>query len=361
MGLPSLSQEEIAKTRQAINQTRNSDGTVNMTRAAEALGIPRQTLQSRVSAHPAVTGKFTAPVLPSSSRSIEELVADKMEISRRAKEADEARDLIPVNVNIDGPFGLLIFGDPHVDDDGCDFETLARHRDIAIEHPYILAGNIGDVSNNWIGRLGRLYGEQNVTARESWKLVEWLISPIHWLFIIAGNHDLWSGHGDPLQWIAHQANSMYEAHGVRIQLLHPCGAKTRIACRHNYPGRSIYHQLHGPKRETFFGHRDHLIVAGHLHVGGDEGMVMPDGVCAQLVRVSGFKVVDHYAQELGLKKAQIHPSALIIIDPREPETSRARVWCAPTVEHGVKFLDALRSDYDAECSKKREKRSGGDR
>lgn len=361
MALPSLSQEDIAKTRQAINHTRNKDGTVNISRAAEALGIPRQTMQSRIAANPIVTSKFIKPELPSSSRTIEELVADKIEISRRSKEADEARDLIKIPLNIDGPFGLLIFGDPHVDDDGCDFETLAHHRQIAIDHPYIVASSIGDHQNAWVGRLGRLFGEQNVTAKEAWKLVEWLISPIQWLFLIGGNHDLWTGSGDPLDWIARQCDSLYEPHGVRMQLEHPCGAKTRIHCRHDFRGRSIYHTLHGPKRETYFGHRDHLIVAGHLHVGGDEGMVMPDGVCAQLVRVSGFKVADHYAQELGLKKSPIHPSALIIIDPREPETSRARCWCAPTVDHGVKFLNALRSEYEAECSGKREKRGGGHR
>lgn len=361
MASASLSQEEIVKTRQAINLTRNKDGSPNLMQAAKAMGIPRPTLQHRVRNYPAVTAKFKMPELPSSSRSIDELVRDRLETSRKAKEADDARDLIAIPVNIEGPFGLLIFGDPHVDADGCDFETLAAHRQIAIEHPYILAGNIGDVSNNWVGRLGRLYGEQNVTAREAWKLVEWLISPIQWLFLIAGNHDLWSGAGDPLEWIARQADSLYEPHGVRIQLIHPCGAKTRIHARHDFPGRSIYHVMHGPKRETYFGQRDHLIVAGHLHVGGDEGMVMPDGVCAQLVRVSGFKVVDHYAHQLGLKKVPIHPSALIIIDPREPETSRARCWCAPTVDHGVKFLNALRSEYEAECSGKREKRGGGNR
>jgi len=354
--------EELARTRQAINRTRNADGSQNLALAAQELGLSKDTLRKRIERNPGLLEKFKKPSLPSSSRTIDELVKDKIEISRRAKDADEARDLIKIPVNIDGPFGLLIFGDPHVDADGCDFDTLAKHRQIAIDHPFIVAGSIGDHQNAWVGRLGALYGEQNVTAKESWKLVEWLINPIQWLFLIGGNHDLWVGSGDPLEWIARQANSLYEPHGVRMQLEHPCGAMTRIHCRHDFPGRSIYHVNHGPKREVYFGFRDHLIVAGHLHVGGDEGMVMPDGVCAQLVRVSGFKVVDHYAHQLGLKKVPIHPSALVIIDPREPETSRARVWCAPTVEHGVKFLDTLRAEYDAERgNKRREKRGGGHR
>lgn len=342
-----LSKDEEARTRAALD--RNG---WNITHAAQELGITRSTLQHRIKL---IGGnkRFEAPVLPSPIRDIDQLVADRIEESKRTKNADEARDLIEINVKVDGPFGLLIFGDPHIDDAGCDFETLARHRQIAIDHPYVFAGNIGDNANLWVGRLGQLYQFQTTTSAESWKLVEWLISPINWLFLIGGNHDLWTGNGDPLDWIARQANSIYEPHGVRMALQHPCGAVTRIHCRHDFPGHSIYHALHGPKREALMGFRDHLIVAGHKHVGGDEQLVTPDGLVCQIVRVAGYKVVDSYAHQLALKKMMMHQAALIVIDPREPETSAARCWCAPTVERGVLFLDALRSEYEQSRPKKR--------
>jgi AmiR/NasT family two-component response regulator len=94
------------------------------------------------------------------------------------------------------------------------------------------------------------------------------------------------------------------------------------------------------------GLRDHLIVAGHKHIGGSEQFVTPDGLVCQIVRVAGYKVVDEYAKQLALKKMMIHQAALILIDPREPETSAGRCWCAPTVEKGVVFLNALRSSYE---------------
>jgi hypothetical protein len=344
-----LSPSEHARTKAAISRTLNTDGTVNICAAAREAGIPRSTLQNRIKASPELLPKkFTMPPLPSSSRDIETLIKDRLNQSKRSREADDARDLIQVPVHIGGPFGLLIFGDLHVDDDGCDFEALMAHRQLAIDNPLILPCAIGDISNNWIGRLARLYADQSTTAKEAWTLVEWAISPINWLFIIAGNHDCWSGAGDPLEWITRQAHSLYEPHGVRIALNHPCGAVTRIHARHDFPGHSIYNVLHGPKREALMGFRDHVIVAGHKHVGGDEGMVTPDGICAQIIRVSGYKTYgDGYAKQLGLKKLPIHNSALVIIDPREPETSRARVWCAPTVERGVTFLNALRAEYEA--------------
>jgi biotin carboxylase len=48
----------------------------------------------------------------------------------RKKDAKEARNLIDVNLTkqLDGPFGLAIFGDPHLDDDGCNWPKLLSHR-----------------------------------------------------------------------------------------------------------------------------------------------------------------------------------------------------------------------------------------
>lgn len=351
-----LTPEELARTRAALDRTG-----WNYTRAARDLGITRSTLQHRARQIKKSTSKFDAPRLPSPIRDLDELIADRIKESRRSKNADDARDLIKINVHIDGPFGLLIFGDPHVDNPGCDFETLAKHRQIAIEHPFILAGNVGDNLDNWIGRLGQLYAHSTTTAAEGWKLVEWLISPISWLFLIGGNHDLWMGNGDPLQWIASQANSLYEPHGVRMALKQPCGTVTRVHARHDFPGHSIYHALHGPKREALMGFRDHLIIAGHKHVGASEQFVTPDGLVCQIVRVAGYKLVDAYARQLALKKQAIHAAALIIIDPREPETSAGRVWCAPTVDMGVAFLNTLRAEYEkrADNVRKSKSASGG--
>lgn len=346
----SLSEKERERTRAALEATINKDGTYNISRAASYLGINRTTMQSR--ARRLGYDRFTASPLPHRSRQIDELIRDRLIESTRVIDADEARELIPIKINIDGPFAILCMGDPHIDDPGCAFALLKEHLELAANHPYILPANIGDLANNWVGRLARLYADQSVTARESWTLVEWMVKSVQWLFIIAGNHDLWTGAGDPVAWFAKQAGSMYEEHGVRLELRHPCGAKTRVHARHDFPGHSIWNSMHGPKRELVAGFRDHLLIAGHKHIGGDEGTISPDGICAQLVRVSGYKLADTYARALGLKKMPIHPAALIIIDPREPDNSRGRVFCAPTVEKGVLILDAMRADYERTQKKK---------
>jgi len=333
--------DELYKSKEAVDKY----GT--QAEAAKYLGITRRAVQHRLARLEKLRPKFTSPQLPSKSRNLEDLIEARIEESRRVKNADASRELIQIPLHIDGPIGVLVFGDPHVDDSGCDFELLANHREIAKNHPHILAASIGDYQNNWIGRLGVLYGEQQVTSREAWKLVEWLVSEIHWLFLISGNHDLWTGAGDPLDWIAGQQGSIYEPYGVRLELQHPCGSKTRIHARHDFPGQSIYSQLHGPRREALMGFRDDLIICGHKHTGACETFVTPDGNVCQIVRVSGYKVVDSYAKQLGLKKHPIFPSALIIIDPSAPNTSPNRIFTTPSVEKGVIMLDALRANYDS--------------
>lgn len=173
--------------------------------AAKAAGINRKTLQSRVNkaremwpdclpnADLSVWAKeeadFSIPDLPDEGAPIEELIAARVKAFQRKQTAKESRQLIPVKVNIDGAYGLLHFGDPHIDDDGCDWPTLQHHLDLVDRTEGLFGINVGDSSNNWVGRLARLYANQSTTATDSIRLVEWLIGRIKWMAIIGGNHD----------------------------------------------------------------------------------------------------------------------------------------------------------------------------
>jgi hypothetical protein len=283
-------------------------------------------------------------------RSLKELLEYAREESIRAVEYEENNQLLEVVVPVPGPIGLMVFGDPHIDNAGRDINMLQRHLDVARDRRnYVFAGNIGDVRDNWIGRLARLYADQTITARESWKLAEWMIKYIKWSWLIKGNHDTWSGANDPLDWICEQSGvGFVRDAGVRIQFNHPNGQSTRLHARHDFPGNSIYNPLHALKRETLHGHRDHILVAGHRHIGADAGDYNSSGAF-QMVRVSGYKVSDSFRHAMGFKARPLHPAAMIIVDPDEPDTSRARAWCAPTVETGALILDDLRARWKAKA------------
>ena len=196
-------------------------------KTAETMGLHRSTVQQRLKQAQKrgilVEGETFPPskhetVAPTAFElghipgelDIEDLVERRKKQYQKKAAFEEATKLIPVKVKIDGPIGVLVFGDPHVDDDGTDLEALERHARLVAETPGLFAGNIGDTTNNWTGRLARLYAEQSTSAEEASALAEWFVNlTSDWLFIIGGNHDCWTGTGDVMRWITKQAGHQY--------------------------------------------------------------------------------------------------------------------------------------------------------
>ena len=336
-------------------------GSVNA--ASTKYGIARATLQHRIQQAMARFGlpnpttpmagfppRFEAQKIPSKARPIEEIISHRLAESERARIYEDATNMIRVDLKMDGPIGLFIQGDPHIDNPGCDFKLLKEHLEICAARPAIFAGCIGDVQDNWIGRLGRLYEETTVNNKEIWALVEWMFkgAGVHWAWLVRGNHDAWLGRGDPLDWISREADiGVDRPSGVRMAFRHPNGVETRMHARHDFNGHSIYNPLHALKREVLHGPRDHIMVAGHRHIGADARDVNGNGFPFVMVRVSGYKISDSYRHTLGLHAKPLHPSALVIVDPDEPEHSCDRVWTAPSVEAGADFLDFKRERWNA--------------
>src|SRR5690606_30050158 len=101
------------------------------------------------------------------------------------KGAGTSTTLIPIRVREDKPIGILLFGDPHLDDDGTDINLVRHH--VGLCGDGIYGASIGDYQNNWVGRLTALYGRHGTTAIESWVLAEWFFASVPWLFLISGN------------------------------------------------------------------------------------------------------------------------------------------------------------------------------
>jgi hypothetical protein len=256
----------------------------------------------------------------------------------------EARKLVPVKVRIDGPYGIAHFGDPHVDDPGTDIALLERHVAAVAGTRGMFAGNIGDMHNNWVGRLMRIHAKQGTTAKESWALVEWLMSAMPWIYVVLGNHDLWSGDGDPLDYILRNNPGINGAYGVRIDLISPNGTGARVNARHDFHGHSMWNTVHGPLKAAKMGWRDHILICGHKHVSGYAIEKDPaSGLISHVLRVASYKKFDDYAQELGLPDQCAFPSCVTIIDPDEPDTSVRKVTFIPDVEQGSDYLKWLRA------------------
>jgi hypothetical protein len=288
-------------------------------------------------------GDYEFTPLPDDDVPIEELIAQRKRKFQHKREHEEASKLIPIKIKMAGAIGILHFGDPHVDDDGTDIEALERHTDLVNRTEGLFAANVGDTTNNWVGRLAKLYGEQATSASQAWRLAEWFVNRCDWLYMIGGNHDLWSGSGDPLRWIAKHQNSLYKSSEARIALRFPSGLEVRVNARHDHSGSSIWNPAHGPMKAALMGTRDHLYVAGHKHESAYS--VLKDaisGITMHAMKVASYKIYDRYAKEHGFRDNCLSPCALTTINPALPpdHPDLVKVWWEP--EEGADYLTFLR-------------------
>ena len=325
----------------------------NQTKAASALGIPRPTLQARYAAgcdrgltpqqrprrrDPADIPRLTDEVLPT-----EVLIARRKEQFAHLKRAKQERLLVPVRVRLDGPIAISHFGDPHVDDDGTDIAKIENHVNIVNATEGMFAANIGDTLNNWTGRLARLYAEQSTSAAEAWKLGEWFLRSMPWLYVLGGNHGAWSGAGDPVKWILENCAGLFDNFSVRLGLTFPNGRTVRVNARHDFAGHSMWNTVHGPLKAATMGWRDHVLTCGHLHTSGYAVLKDPaTGLISHALRVSSYKTFDRYAHEKGLPNQDIFCNAVTIIDPRYADDDPRLLHVCFDVEQGADYLTWLR-------------------
>ena len=229
----------------------------------------------------------------------------------------ESRKLINIKIKTRGPIGICHFGDPHIDDDGTDIAEIYSLCNLINKTEGMFAGNLGDVQNNWIGRLSFLYGQQSTTAKESWRLTEHFVNSVNWLYLIAGNNDVWSGDGDPLDFIMRVHKGVYEKWGARLNLIFPNGKEVRINARHTFKGYSMWNTAHGVAKAAQMGWKDHVLTCGHIHVSGYQVLKDPaSGLISHALQVASFKVMDSYADKLGLDDKNIFNAPVTIIDPK---------------------------------------------
>lgn len=326
----------------------------NKVAAANAAGVPRGTFDHRYREavrQGYVAGKaneFEFTPLPESDVPIDELIAHRKRQFERKREHEEASRLIPIRVKIDGPIGILHFGDPHVDDDGTDIGALERHTKLVRETEGLFGANVGDTTNGWVGRLARLYSEQSTSAAQGWRLAEWFVGSCNWLYMIAGNHDLWAGAGDPLKWITKQQGTLYKSSEARLELQFPNKRTVRVNARHDYAGSSQYNVAHGSTKALMFGVRDHIAIAGHKHESGYNVLKDPDsGITMHSIKVSSYKIFDRFAKERGFRDHTLSPCVLTTINPnlRPTHPDLIKVFWEP--DEGVEYLSWMRRRYAA--------------
>ena len=274
---------------------------------------------------------------------IDEIIEHRKKQYNQKLKAKKSKRLINIKINKKGPIGILHFGDPHVDDDGTDLAEIYMLCNLVNNTDGLFGGNLGDIQNNWIGRLQALYGQQSTSAKESWKLTEYFVNKLNWLYLVAGNHDVWSGDGDPLEFIMRDHKGLYERFGARMNLIFPSGKEITINARHTFKGNSMWNTAHGVAKAAQMGWKDHILTCGHTHVSGYQVIKDPaSGLISHALQVASFKIMDSYADKLGLDDKNIFNCPVTIIDPRYDDDDNRLITTIFNPEVACEYLNFLR-------------------
>ena len=277
---------------------------------------------------------------------IDELIKLRVDASRRktAKFRTHKKTLtLPPK-----PFAIMVFGDPHVDNEGCDWETLLDHVKLIQNTEGVLAACVGDMHDNWIGRLARCYANSSITASDGWRLSEWLFKAVQWIAIVGGNHDSWANAAgvDPLKLLTEKTGvQCYAPDEIRIELRwkHREDLEPLIwIIRHDFKGRSWYHPTHGPHKEAMLDGKCHLLTAGHIHQWGQLTTEQRHGRITNAIRVRGYKRADSYAMEKGFFEQKHGESCLVVINPTVNDIGRIQIFW--DLKAGCEYLTHIRSE-----------------
>lgn len=327
------------------------DNGKNVRKAADIIGIGRTTLRSSLGrlAQMEADGKLPTeseivfPDFPEEHEDIEKTI-DYLASSFEKRQASySAHTWYGVKVTGNKPIGILWIGDPHLDDNGCNWPTLKQHIEIC-KQPGIYGANIGDTTNNWAGRLVRLYANQDTSVKTARRLADWFMlkAGIRWLVFLLGNHDQWGDGAEILAQMAKRYGTQklvchdWEA---RFRLVFPNGWEPRIYAAHDFPGSSQWNPLHGPMKEGQLGQAADLYVCGHKHNWATFTFENPGkGSIQSFIRVRGYKFLDDHARHLGKHEQETGCSILTIFDPRDQS-----IVSFENVAKGADYLAKLRS------------------
>ena len=333
----------------------------NKAAAARAAGVSRTTFRERLDKETRYTAGppgLLFPELPDPRLPVERLIAMSVERFERKKAHHDAATWQRIKVTENLPYGIALIGDPHLDDDGCNWPALLQDIAILKETDGLYAINIGDTTNNWVGRLARLFGNQEASQSTARQYAEWFLTGagIKWGAVLLGNHDEWNEGGEIIRRMCALAKVTIPVSewAAKLCFVSPNGAEFKGNFAHDFKGRSQFSPVHGPLKEAIWCQDGaHLYAAGHIHFGGVQQIELPGGRNPWLVRVAGYKDMDGYALRGGFHDGMRFRSVMAVIDPTAPAPERCIVFS--NLQQGAQVLKIMRAAAKPKASPRQKK------
>lgn len=343
MGNPPMTDETVLARLAAYRATAG-----NISEAARQLEVHRKTLQGTL--HIAVERglmdelELRDPNTPSMAEYVEARTRKIALFQAKQRKGDWRKPTLTQLPN--RPFRLKIFGDPHLDADGCNFELFERHWLDMSAAKGVYGVCVGDWFNNWVRALAHLWKGEGDPS-DAWLCLEHLMAERGDALIAAcsGNHDDWThGPADPVDLLMKKHGVIYRKGAVRVAMgFGPNVQPIFCAIRHKWKGHSMYSAAHGILRSGVFGWRDQLMIGGHIHQDEPRLLSFPDGFRAHVCQVSSFKQYDDFVDTHGFMGPRISPVWDLVIQPAKHDTDPDKIKVFWDAEEAAGYLDfALR-------------------
>lgn len=318
--------------------------------AARELGLRPKTLRSAIKYAEEQTAGRPSPVapevvfpkLPEKDPPIEQVLSLLTEQSERYIRHHAAKEWQNIRIRTSDPVVVAFMGDPHLGAPGCNMALLRR--DVALlQKPHVYAVNIGDSSNNWVGRLMSLYAHQEATRSTEQRLIRWLMNEagIRWIMWVLGNHDVWND-GDLIHGLLNVGGLPIEDWEARFTLNFDTGLEVPIWANHNFKGHSQYNKVHGALRAARERRGAVVFACGHTHDWAMYHEELPDnGEVYWALRSRGYKFVDNYAVRNGFPSSQLGATTAVVIDPRKIDDPRRAVLGFADLDTAIRYRDAI--------------------
>lgn len=283
---------------------------------------------------------------PSPDAPIADVIANLVADYERQSAHRRALTWMPIEIPVDGPVALLYFGDPHMGAHGWNAPLFLRHCEICRTVPYVYGAAAGDMTNNWVGSLARLYAHQETSARTEHRLIKWFLrdAGVKFAFATAGNHDEWNN-GNVITDALTDGHTFINDWEAKLRLTFPDGNEIRVHAAHDFPGHSMYNPGHGLVRAAMMTSDADVYFAGHKHSPAIQMVERPNGSIAWAIRARGYKEMDRYAITKGFTQWESCAGVFVIIRPDAPPAGRILPFA--DVEAGVEVFKAMRGTYEA--------------
>jgi UDP-2,3-diacylglucosamine pyrophosphatase LpxH len=290
---------------------------------------------------------FTLVDMPEDAeRDIQQLISDRLSEEKRSFDADKLNKDLCVRFNHSEPVAIVAFGDPHLDDRGTMLSKVIEDLEYVKQNENVFGVCVGDITNNWVGRLTALHGEQGTTIAESWMLVEWFCREIPWMAMVLGNHDKWNSGTEILKQLTR--GKLVQADECSFRLNFKNGAEFSINARHKWSGNSQWNPAHGVAKYAHFGADYDVLMGGHTHQSAyAQVLATRKHKITHCLQLASYKVLDSYARSEGFRNHNITPSMCIVFDPNAVN-EEDKVIVTYSIKHGILLHKSLLAKYRKE-------------